>query len=113
MMMSAMQFRPGERVRSRITIGSVRVGTLGTVLHALPTAAHVYSVQFADSAFPYLMDAHMLSRLPQRRITHPSHRRARAWRYRMLSSRSRADRPTPLSRMPLLSAPTLSPSYTF
>src|SRR5262245_38636085 len=98
MTMSAMRFRQGERVRSRITIGSVRVGTLGTVQDALPSATHVYSVQFDDTAFPYLMDAHMLSRLPQPRIVHASHRRARVWRCRTLASRRKADRLIPFRR---------------
>jgi hypothetical protein len=112
MTMSAMQFRQGERVRSRITIGSVRVGTLGIVLNALPTATQVYNVQFADTAFPYLMGAHMLSKLPRRRITHAGHRRARVWRNRVLSSRRSAFTMTLPSRMPLMRAPALSSGYT-
>jgi hypothetical protein len=106
MTMSARQFRQGERIRSRITIGSIRVGTLGTVLNALPTTAHIYNVQFAEISCPYLMDAHMLSKLPRRRITHAARRRTRIWRDRALSSRHTIDTPTPPSRIALLRAST-------
>ena len=109
--MSARLFRQGERIRSRITIGSIRVGTLGTVLSALPTDAHIYNVQFIDSACPYLMDAHMLSKLPRPRITHAARRRTRVWRYRVQSSPRAVARPAHPSGMPLLRAPTLSSRY--
>jgi hypothetical protein len=107
MAMAAMQFQHGERVRSRITIGSVRVGTLGTVLSAWPTAANVYSVQFVDTDYPYLMDAHMMSRLPRRRIAHAGRRRIKVWRNRAASGRHTSFSPTLPSSMPLLRAPLL------
>jgi hypothetical protein len=109
--MSATQFRQGERVRTRITIGSVRVGTFGTVLGSLPSAAHVYSVQFTDTAYPYLMDAHMLSKLPRPRITHAGQRRTRVWRNRVLSSQRRVAQLALASHMPALRVPTRSSSY--
>jgi hypothetical protein len=87
------------------------VGTLGTVLSALPTSAHIYNVQFVDSAWPYLMDAHMLSKLPRRRITHAARRRTRVWRNRALASRRVEDRLTYPSSMLLLRAPARSSSY--
>jgi hypothetical protein len=71
--MPIRRFEPGERVRSRITIGSVAVGTTGTILAVLPTAPQTYDVQFPDATCPYMMDEHMLSKLPQSRPRHAGH----------------------------------------
>jgi hypothetical protein len=108
--MPARCFQKGERVRSRITIGSVGVGTIGTILDALPNAPHTYDVQFSDTTCPYLMDAHMLSKLPRRRARHAAHRRAYVWRHRASGRRwsYRSARP---AIMPFLRVPAGAASY--
>jgi hypothetical protein len=51
-----LQFREGDRVRSR-TSGTVPAGTLGTIRQVLYSAPGMYFVDFDGSAPPRLMEA--------------------------------------------------------
>jgi hypothetical protein len=71
--MRAAAFRTGDRVSSRITIGSIRVGTVGIILRAIPSVENTYDVAFDGMPVPCIMQAHMLSNLVVNRAMHSGH----------------------------------------
>jgi hypothetical protein len=53
--MTAARYKPGDRVRARVSALLVPAGTLGTVTTVYPTRRDAYEVRFDGRASPILM----------------------------------------------------------
>jgi hypothetical protein len=63
--MAATRFQVGDRVRSRVTQGDLKVGMVGTVQRSFLSVDDTYDVFFDDKRMPVLIRGHELERVEQ------------------------------------------------